>query len=65
MECRPKVVPDAVLDESVDSFLIRKYFTNDAWLLVMDTYAGTKERGPCLDLLVMSARLTFRGITYL
>ena len=55
MECRPKVVPDAVLDENVDFFLIRKYFTNDAWLLVTDTYAGTKERGPCLDLFGMSA----------
>ena len=31
VECRPEVVPNAVLD---DVFLIRKYFTNDAWLVV-------------------------------
>ena len=34
VECRPEVVPNAVLDENVDVFLIRKYFTNDAWLVV-------------------------------
>ena len=30
VECRPEVVPNAVLHENVDVFLIRKYFTNDA-----------------------------------
>ena len=27
VECRPEVVPNAVLDEKVDIFLIKKYFT--------------------------------------
>ena len=36
VEYRPEVMPNAVLDESVDIFLIQKYFTNDAWLLVTD-----------------------------
>ena len=41
--CRPEVVPNAVLDKSVDIFLIRKYFTNDALLLVMDMLERKKE----------------------
>ena len=36
VEGRPEVMPNAVLDVNVDIFLIRKYFTNDAWLLVTD-----------------------------
>ena len=36
VECPPEVVPNAVLDENVDVFFVRKYFTNDAWLLVTD-----------------------------
>ena len=37
VEVRPERLPDAVLDENVDVNLIRKFFTQDAWLLVMDT----------------------------
>ena len=43
VECRPEVVPNAVLDENVNIFLIRKYFTNDAWLLVTDMLERKKE----------------------
>ena len=34
VECRPERVPNSVLDENVDVFLIRKYFSTDAWLMV-------------------------------
>ena len=34
VETRPERVPDAVLDENVDVYLIRKHFFNDAWLEV-------------------------------
>ena len=43
VECRPEVVPNAVLDENVDVFLVRKYFTNDAWLLVTDVLKQKKK----------------------
>ena len=36
MEVCPEELPDAAIDENVDVHLIRKYFTNDAWLLVKD-----------------------------
>ena len=35
VETRPERVPCAVLDENVDVHLIRKFFTNDAWLVVV------------------------------
>ena len=34
VECRSERITDAVADENVDVYLIRKYFTYDAWLLV-------------------------------
>ena len=34
VECRPEKVSDAVVDENVDVYLIRKYFTDDAWMIV-------------------------------
>jgi len=37
-------VTNAVLHENVDVFLIRKYFTDDAWLLVMNVLEQKKER---------------------
>jgi len=43
VECRPEVVPNAVLDENVDVCLIRNYFTNDAWSLVTDVVERKKE----------------------
>ena len=36
VEVRPERLPDAILDENVDVHLIRRYFTNDAWLVVKD-----------------------------
>ena len=36
VEVRPEQLPDAVLDENVDVNLIRKIFTQEAWLVVMD-----------------------------
>ena len=32
----PEKLPDAVLDENVDVHLVRRYFTNDAWLVIKD-----------------------------
>ena len=37
VEVCPEKLPDAILDENVHVHLIRRFFTNDAWLLVMDT----------------------------
>ena len=28
------IIPDAVLDEDVDVHLVRRFFSNDAWLVV-------------------------------
>lgn len=36
VEVRPDCIPNAVLDDNVDIHLIRKYFSNDAWLQVVD-----------------------------
>lgn len=41
----PENLPDAILDDNVDVHLIRKYFTNDAWLLVKDVVAR-KQNNP-------------------
>ncbi len=49
VEVLPEKLPDAVLDENVDEHLIRRCFTNDAWLLVKD--AITRKRShPVYDL---------------
>ena len=45
VEVCPDKLPDAVVDENVDVHLIRKYFTNDAWLLVMDV-VQQKQQNP-------------------
>ena len=45
VEVRPERLPDAVLDENVDVNLIRKFFTQDAWLAVMDV-VGQKRSKP-------------------
>ena len=36
VECRPDYVSNSILDENVDIFLIRKYFSTDAWMIVED-----------------------------
>ena len=43
VECQPEVVPNAVLDENVNDFLIQKFFTNDDWLLVSDVVERKKQ----------------------
>ena len=34
VEVRPEYVPTAALDENVDVYIVRKFFTSDAWLTV-------------------------------
>ena len=36
VETRAEKLLDAVLDENVDIHLIRKFFTQDAWMVVTD-----------------------------
>lgn len=36
VECRPERVTNAVLDENVDIYLIRRFFSSDAWMIVED-----------------------------
>ena len=36
VEVCPENLPDAVLDENVDVHLVRRCFTNDAWLVIKD-----------------------------
>ncbi len=38
VECIPEKVPDSIADENVDIFLVRRYFTQDAWKVVEDVY---------------------------
>ena len=45
METRPERIPNAVLDENVDIHLVRKYFSNDAWLVVTNV-VHQKQRDP-------------------
>ena len=33
VEVRPEKLPDATIDDNIDVYLIRKYFTKDALLL--------------------------------
>ena len=45
VETKPERVPNAVLDENVDLHLVRKYFLNDAWLVVTNV-VHQKQRNP-------------------
>ena len=36
VECRPEKIPNTIVDENVDVYLVRKYFSSDAWLVVED-----------------------------
>ena len=50
VEVRPEKRPDAATD-NVDIYLIRKYFTNDAWLLLTDVLQIKKENAVfCLQI---------------
>jgi len=44
VETRPERASNAVLDENVDVHLIRKFFSNDAWLVVANVVK--KQRNP-------------------
>ena len=43
VETRPDRVPDAILDENVDVHLIRRFFSNDAWLVVREVVKQKQE----------------------
>ena len=43
VEVHSEELPDAAINENVDVHLIRKYFTNDAWLLVKDVLQRKQE----------------------
>ena len=42
LECRPEQITNAVLDPLVDLYLVRNYFTIDAWKLVENIVAVKK-----------------------
>lgn len=44
VECRPEKISNAVLDENVDVYLVRNYFTADAWMVVEDTVKRKSEK---------------------
>ena len=43
VETRPEKVPDAILDENEDVHLIRRFFSNDAWLMVREVVKQKQE----------------------
>ena len=45
VEVRPENLPDAILDENVDVHLIRRHFSNDAWMVVQGV-VGQKRSNP-------------------
>ena len=34
VECQPDKIPSAIIDENVDIYQVRKYFSQDAWCLL-------------------------------
>ena len=44
VECIPERLPNAIVDDSVDVHLVRRYFTSDAWMVVQDVVQKKKER---------------------
>ena len=43
VECIPERLPNAIVDDSVDVHLVRRYFTSDAWMVVQDVVQKQKE----------------------
>ena len=43
VECRPEKVSASILDENVDIHLVRKYFSQDAWLVLQDVLKHKKK----------------------
>ena len=44
VEVRPESLPDAAIDENVDIFLIRRFFSSDAWLVVLEAVKIKKSK---------------------
>ena len=44
VEARPELLPDALLDENIDVHLIRRFFTDDAWLLLEEVVSQKLKR---------------------
>jgi len=42
VKCMPEKISNTILDENVDIYLIRKYFTADAWLVIEDVLKQKK-----------------------
>lgn len=43
VECMPDKVPNAIVDDSVDVHLVRRYFTSNAWMIIQDVIRRKKE----------------------
>lgn len=43
IEVWPEYIPTAILDENIHYYLVRKYFTSDAWLAVENTIKEMKD----------------------
>ena len=48
IETRPEKVPDGIIDENVDIHLIRRFLTNDAWLVLKKLTEMKQSTGVCL-----------------
>ena len=44
VEVHPEKLPDAIFDENVDVHLIRKFFSQDAWLLVTEVVKQKQDK---------------------
>ena len=44
VECRPEKVTNAIIDDNVDIHLVRRYFSNDAWMVLQDLVERKKEQ---------------------
>ena len=49
IECRPERVTNAVIDENVDIYIVRRFFTHDAWKLIEDLQLSKRNinQWPC------------------
>ena len=44
VECRPEKISNAILDETVDVHIVRRYFSHDAWLIVEEVVDRKKKQ---------------------
>ena len=49
IDCRPERVTNAVIDENVDIYIVRRFFTLDAWKLIEDLQLSKRNinQWPC------------------